>query len=296
MLSTNIFYSGYNILFGILSLFIGIASVFLVKGYKDFRGLLLFQLGGLMLIFLTYITTRDYILYKIGLNYNFVAFVQSLIALMISVFWINASSELTRQRLTNREILTVYISVALTICVYYSFINYNQMNTLYLQTFFNLCGILFLSYAALKRLWKNVNIGYLLLTVSVLMLAGKLTVSTFFYQYNWLNLNIFNWLWIYIFALSVVFMRFNLYKEDLHKSWNIIDKMNTQVINLLEISPYPIVIARADNHKLLLINNKASRIFGITKKEMSYHKLTDFIIDENNREQFFKDLEESSVN
>ena len=124
MLSTNIFYSGYNILFGILSLFIGIASVFLVKGYKDFRGLLLFQLGGLMLIFLTYITTRDYILYKIGLNYNFVAFVQSLIALMISVFWINASSELTHQRLTNREILTVYISVALTICVYYSFINF----------------------------------------------------------------------------------------------------------------------------------------------------------------------------
>lgn len=295
MLSTNIFYSGYNILFGILSLFIGLASVFLIKDSKDFRGFLLFQLGGLMLILLTYITTRDYVLYKIGLNYNFVIFVQTLTSIIISVLWINSASALKNQRLANREALTVYMSLALTVCVYYSFIDYNQVNSLYLQTFFNLFGIFLLLHASLLKLWKNKNIGYFLFSLSLFMLGGKLIVSTFLYQYNWLNLNIFNWLWIYVFALAVVFIRFSIYKADLQKSWNIIDKINLQIINMLDTAPYPALIASVSDNKLLLINSKAADIFGITKKELSYHKLNDLLIDENNRKLFFNMLREKDV-
>ena len=120
MLSTNIFYSGYNMLFSILSLFIGISSVFLVKGSKIFRGLLLFQLGGLLMILLTYVVTQDHLLYKIGLNDNFVVFVKMLLAVLISILWINSATELYNHQLANREALTIYTTLAATLCIYYS--------------------------------------------------------------------------------------------------------------------------------------------------------------------------------
>ena len=62
MLSSSIFYSGYNILFGILSLFIGIGSTLLIRTSKDFRSLFMFQVGGLCIVLLTYLTPNEHIL------------------------------------------------------------------------------------------------------------------------------------------------------------------------------------------------------------------------------------------
>lgn len=290
MLSTNIFYSGYNVLFSILSLFIGISSVFLVKGSKDFRGLLLFQLGGLMMIFLTYITTQDHLLYKIGLNDNFVRFVLTLLSAVISVLWINSATELYNHRLANREALTIYTTLAATLCVYYSFIEYNSEFALYLRPMFLILSISLLFLSSLVCLYRQTNIGYFLLSLSLFMLMSKLTVAAFFYQYNWLNLNIFNWIWIYIFAVAVIFMRFGMYHDDLKHSWNTIDKLNLQISNMINTSPFPIIITKADDNKLLTLNNKASVLFGLTHKDMAYHNLDEILVDENNRRKFFESL------
>ena len=291
MLSTNIFYSGYNVLFSILSLFIGISSVFLVRGSRDFRGLLLFQLGGLMMILLTYLTTQDHLLYKMGLNDNFVRFVLTSLSIMISVLWINSATELYNHQLANREALTIYTTLAATLCVYYSFIEYNAGLTFFLRTMFLLISISLLFLSSLVCLAKQANIGYFLLSLSLFMLMSKLTVSAFFYQYNWLNLNIFNWIWTYIFAAAVIFMRFGMYREDLRKSWNTIDKLNLQILNMINTSPFPIIITRdADNH-LLAINNKASILFGLTHKDVAYHHLNEIMVDEQNRHKFFEGME-----
>ena len=279
-------------LFSFLSLFIGIGSVFLIKGTRDFKGLLLFQLGSLIMILLTYITTQDHELYKIGLNYNFVLFVQILLSILISILWLNSATELYSHQLANRETLVIYTTLALTLCMYYSFANYNAGYGNVLQPLFILIGIFFLFLSGLVCLARYKNVGYLLLCIALFMLFGKLVVSTFFYQYNWLNLNIFNWLWIYVFAVAVVFIRFGVYREQLEQSWNSIDKLNLQVMNLIDTSPFPIMIARTGEHKLLTINNKASTLFGITRKEAGYHTLDDVLVDEQNREKFYAHLKQ----
>ena len=292
MLSTNIFYSGYNMLFSILSLFIGFGAVFLVKGSRIFRSLFLFQLGSLTLVLLTFLTVHDHVLYKIGLNYNFVTFVQIFMALIISILWINSATYLYNNKLANRETLTVYMSLGLTLCVYYSFIGYHAEYTHLLRPIFTIIGIGLLFCACLAKLHDNCKTGYLLYTISLFMLGSKLVVSAFFYHYNWLNLNIFNWLWIYVFAVALVFMRFDMYKEELQKSWVTIDKLNLQLMNLIDSSPDPIILLRRSNLKLYALNNKASVLFGIGKKESGYRGLEDFCIDEKNRLQFLAELSE----
>ncbi len=291
MLSSNIFYSGYNVLFSILSLFIGLGSVFLVRDSKDFRGLLLFQLGGLLTILLTYLTTQGHLLYRIGLNDNFAIFVQITLAIIISILWINSATELYNRQLANRDTLSIYTTLAATLCIYYSFIGHGSDVVYLMRPLFLIVSITLLLLSSFVCFVRNPSIGYFLLSLSLFMLAEKLTVSTFFYQYNWLNLNIFNWIWAYIFAVAVIFMRFDIYKKDLEHSWNTIDKLNLQIMNMIDTSPFPIIIARADNQKLLMINNKASVLFGLTRKDTTYHNLDEIMVDEQNRGKFLEDLD-----
>ncbi len=291
MLSTNIFYSGYNILFSILSLFIGIASVFLVKDSPKFRGLFLLQIGGLFLILITYLTANDHILYKFGLNYNLVTFVRVLIAVFASLLWINASSELYAHHKANREALAVYTTVCLSFCLYHSFFDYNAENAIAFSSalVFGSISLLFLTVTLMSI--QNKTTGNLLLVLSVFMLWGKLLVSTYFFHYNQLNLNLFNWLWIYVFATAVFFMKIEQYKNELQKSYGTIDKLNLQISNMIDSSPFPIIISKLNGSKILLLNDKASDLLGVQKKDITYYKLNDFFVDEENRLSFFRILE-----
>ena len=291
MLGANIFYSEYNILFAILSLFIGIASVFLIKDDKDFRGLLFFQIGGLCLLSATYLTGNEHLLYKIGLNYNFVTFIEMLITLLASVVWINAASELHDNKPANRESLTLYISLGLTACVYYAFIFYNQTTAIYVSAAFAQICLAMLFLSSLLRFNRQKNVGNGLLCLAIFILLGKLLISTFLYKYGWLNLNILNWLWIYVFVAAVIFTKFSILQNDLRKCWNTIDNLNIQINNMIDSSPFPIIIAKITGDKVLMINSTAAALFGISKKEADYHKISDFFIDEANRKNFFTLLE-----
>ncbi len=291
MLSSSIFYSGYNILFGVLSLFIGLGSTFLVRGSKEFRGLMMFQLGGLCIVFLTYLAPNEHILYKIGLNYNFVAFAHMILALFTSVIWLNAATELHDEKPANREILTFYISVCLTIGLFYSFIAYSQSSVNMLNSAISLLSLTFFGIVVLHRCVFSFNLGNFLLFCSVFMLWGKLLVSAYFFKYNWLNLNILTWFWLYIYAAAVIFLKLHLQQLDLQKYRNTIDKLNFQITAMIDSSPFPIIISKITGDKILLINNKAAELFGFTKKECNYLKIKDFFVDEKNRETFFTKLE-----
>lgn len=293
MLSSNIFYSGYNIFFSIMSLFIGIGSVFLIANSNRFRSMLLFQIGGLAMIFLTYITTQDHLLYSLGLNFRFAAFAQIMTSILISVLWINAATDLYSHRLANRETLTIYTTLALTLCFYYSFAGYNSAYITLLRQLFPLIGISLLFVVSVLKLSQRPSVGSSLLCFALLMLGGKLVVSAFFFEYNRLNLNLFNWLWIYVFTVSIIFMRFDLYKEELARCWNSLDKLNLQIMNMIDLSPFPIVIARLSDRKLITLNAKASLLFGIGHKEIGYRQLSDIMIDAQNNEKFQQTIQEN---
>ena len=291
MLSANIFYSIYSLPLGILSLLIGFASVFLIYNSKEFKGLFLFLAGCLFFFLSAYFSTSEHSLYKIGLSYNFVVFVEMIVALGASVLWLNAASELHSNQPTNRVSSILYISICLPACVYYSFLAYNHTIAI---SFSNLLisislGV-FLAFC-IERAYKYFSLGNTLLALAVLILFFKLVISSYFFRYNWLNLNLLNWIWVYVFAVSMVLMRIDRLKEELQKNWNIIDKLNLQFSHIVNSSPFPIIISKINGSQLLLINRKAEQLFGITSKEINYCKLSDFMIDEDNREKFFLLLE-----
>ena len=291
MLSANIFYSIYSLPIGVLSLLIGFASVFLIYESKDFKGLFLFLAGCFFFFLSAYFSTNEHSLYTLGLSYNFVVFVEMIVALVSSILWLNASSELHNNQPTNRLSSVLYISICLPACIYYSFLAYNhQIAVSFSNLLVSISLGVFLAFC-IKRLYKDFTAGNLLLGLAVFILFFKLVISSYFFRYNWLNLNLFNWIWVYVFAIAMVFMRIDVLKEELHKNWNIIDKLNLQFSHMINSSPFPIIISKINGSQILLINGKAEELFGITSKEMGYCKLADFMVDEENRKTFFSMLE-----
>lgn len=287
----NMFYSEYNILWPMVVALIGVFSVFWLKEHKDFFGILFFLFGGLFFTFSTYLGQNDDILYAWGLNYNFVTFVEMLLLLVSSVFWINSAAELYGNKAANREALGLYIAFGLTVCVYYSFVIHSQSMANHIGTIIvNACLLLLLGCTML-RLLQDKNIGNFLLCLTVILLVLKSLAFSLLPPIAVYQLNILNWVWFYVLTFAVVFLKQKQTAVELKKCWNKIDVLNLQMNNMIDSSPFPIIIAKITGDKLLLVNSMASQIFGISKKEAPFHKLKDFFVDETNRQNFFSLLE-----
>lgn len=286
----SMFYSEYNWVWPLVTLIISMFSVFLLKEHKDFCGFLFLWTGGLFLIISTFLAQNDHLLYHIGLNYNYVTFVEMFLLLVASVFWVNAAAELYSYRVANREALGFYIAVGLTVCVYYSFVLHNENIANHIGTIIiNTCLSLLLGCSVL-RVMRDKCLGNFLLCLTVVLLLLK-SLSFSFLPYMGEKLNILQWTWFYTFVFTVIFIKQKQQAIDLQKSWNTIDMLNLQINNMVDSSPFPIIIAKITGDKLLLVNNTAAQVFGISKKEVPFHKLKDFFVDETNRLNFFSLLE-----
>lgn len=291
MLSTSIFYSAHNILFSFLSLFIGFASIFLIREHKQFRELLYYQLAGLLLVCYSYLLTHEHILYSLGLNYHFILFIEMMITLLSSIFWIYTAHHINSSSAVNKEILIFYATIFLGSATYYSFFAYNRETALNINNIL-LSFTLFLTFISITyKLLQELSIKNFLLFCATFTLCGKVIVSSYFFKYNWLNLNIFNWIWTYIFAAAVVSIKINYLQEELKKSWNNIDKLVLQINTMIDSSPFPIILAKINAERILMMNNKAAELFGISKKEANYFKLKDIFVDDKNRQKLFTKLE-----
>jgi diguanylate cyclase (GGDEF)-like protein/PAS domain S-box-containing protein len=269
-------------------------SVFLLKEHKDFYGFLFLWTGGLFLIISTFLARNDHLLYYIGLNYNFVTFVEMFLLLVASVFWVNAAAELYSHRAANRESLGLYIAVGLTVCVYYSFLLHNENMANHIGTIIvNTCLSLLFGCSVL-RVMRDKSLGNFLLCLTVVLLLLK-SLSFSFLPHMVEKLNILQWAWFYAYIFAVIFIKQKQQTLDLQKSWNTIDMLNLQINNMVDSSPFPIIIAKITGDKLLLVNNTAAQVFGISKKEVPFHKLKDFFVDETNRLNFFSLLEKEHV-
>lgn len=263
----NIFYSAYNWIWPLLFILMSISSVFCLRNTKDFFGLLFLLSGGFVLIGLNYLNQNNQILYHLGLGYNFVYFVSLLIVLLISVLWIYAGSILYNERAANREAIGLYLAFGLTVCIYYSFFEpdktaIDRINSIVLNS-----GLLILLCSTVLRTFYHRHLGNFLLCLSVVLLLIQSLAINLFFKYFGANVNIFNWLWLYIFPFAVLFIKQNSTREELKKNWNMIDVLNMQINNMIDSSPFPIVLAKITGDKLLLINTPAASLLESVKKK-----------------------------
>ena len=71
-----------------------------------------------------------------------------------------------------------------------------------------------------------------------------------------------------------------------------LDKYNRRIEEIIKSSPFPIIIARLSDDKIILANNNAVKLFGIDPTELDRYKLKDFFADIDNRTLLNERLEQ----
>lgn len=94
-----------------------------------------------------------------------------------------------------------------------------------------------------------------------------------------------------LMGLSVVMMKVDCLNEKIGKSAQEIEKYNQKIEEIIRLSPFPIIISRLSDDKIILANNNAVKLFGINPRELERYRLKDFFADSDNRRMLTERLE-----
>lgn len=126
----------------------------------------------------------------------------------------------------------------------------------------------------------------LAMTVSV-MVVIEIILKLFGIYLPWWTTSVF----YILFALSFLLMQSDELLIKLNKANQDIVKFNQKLEEIIKLSPFPIVISRLSDDKILLANDNAAKTFGFDLDNIGY-TLNDFFADSHNRQALFEELEE----
>lgn len=147
----------------------------------------------------------------------------------------------------------------------------------------------YLSVGLLPRLsWSNKKGASLLLVMSTL--AAISILLRFFNIYTpWYFASV-----CYILtAISILMMCSDELYMKLDVAQKNIDEYNRKIEEIIRLSPFPIVISRLSDDKIVLVNDNAMKIFNLEKENIHEYRLKDLFADSNNRRVLLEQLEEN---
>lgn len=94
-----------------------------------------------------------------------------------------------------------------------------------------------------------------------------------------------------IMAFAFMMMKSDILYARIEKANLQIEKYNDRIEEMIRLSPFPIIISRLGDDKIILANNNACKLFGINPKELDRYHLKDFFADSDNRRLLTERLE-----
>ena len=95
-----------------------------------------------------------------------------------------------------------------------------------------------------------------------------------------------------LFAISFLIMSNDETCAKLKKSQIDISNYNKKIEEIIKLSPFPIIISRLSDDKIILANDNAIKIFGMTEGNYNNYNLKDFFADIHNKQLLLEQLEE----
>lgn len=94
-----------------------------------------------------------------------------------------------------------------------------------------------------------------------------------------------------ILTVSLLIIKSNMLQLQVEKQEVNIENYHRKIEDIIRLSPFPIVISRLSDDKIILANNNALKLFGISSKEIERYRIKDFFADQENRKLLSDRLE-----
>lgn len=255
---------------GIWYLFIGIALEFLSSwlGYK----------------------TSEY--YAQGISITFLISVELLLLLTSMVFLGLAASQLLVSSLPDVPIIALVTGLGLIAIVYFVFISPDGNMVASMRQIFPIAGFSYVAASFWSQSFRRNKHGYFLgalaATYITVALALRLYGIEYFISQGWY----IPALSYVIFAIGLLMIKSDALNSMLEEAQLEIEKYNNRIEEIIKLSPFPIIISRLSDDKLILANNNAVKLFGIDASELERYRLKDFFADSDNRRMLNERLEQ----
>ena len=271
------------------------ACIYASTGSKQNKGIwLLFW--GLVIDFISlYVSQHSAEVYAQGRSVEIWVFMEMFLCLVSMLLLATASSHILINNISDIPVVSAFGGLGLVAIVFFLYISPDNIMIAKMRYIFPLTGFAYLSIGFLYQLNKKRSSGF--------VFAGLVTsYASFIMNIKLLGINYFIYEAWYVPALvyvmlsiSMVMMKADFFAKKYDESCVEIEKNTQRIEEIIKYSPFPIIISRLSDDRIILANSNAIKLFGITPNELDRYHFKDFFADAENRHVLNERLEKERV-
>ena len=235
---------------------------------------------------------RSAALYAAGKSIDGYVFLELLLLLSAMIFWVLAAIKSAMSKVfLDWIIIALGVLGALAIWLFVFVIpDGNVVNNM--RQIFPLAGFACLTAA----FWSQCNQEFKSGSILTAILTSLVIIALVGRFYGFFNDGA-NGLWFLsalfyiLLGMAEIMMKVDALNQTLGKSAQEIDKYNQKIEEIIRMSPFPIIISRVGDDRIIMANNNAIKLFGINPRELERYRLKDFFADVDNRQLLTERLE-----
>lgn len=165
-----------------------------------------------------------------------------------------------------------------------------------MRQIFPLAGFVYISISLWSEIRQKNKGGYILAAAATSAIAVLLLLRFFkVFTQNGEDTWYLAALYYLVMSFAYVMMYVDSVKDELLKKEGEIEKNNDRLQEIIKSAPFPIIISRVVDDKIILANNNAVKLFGINAAELDHYHFRDFFADADNRRLLSERLEQERV-
>lgn len=252
--------------------------------------------GAVMVDFFSiYISQYSNTLFAQGKAVEWCVFVELLMRLGAMLLLFIYASKVIKADSQDKIIIYGLGGIGLIGIIFFLFIFPNNQMITQMHNIFPLVGFVYLTFGCLLQYNKKRNSGYIMMSfggilASIIMLL-KFVGLNYFIETSWyLPACVYA-----IFSISILMLKTDFYAKKYDDSNAEVEKSYNRIEEIIKYSPFPIIISRLSDDRLLVANSNAIKLFDITSNELERYHLRDFFADSENRKILNERLEKERV-
>ncbi len=272
-----------------------ITCLYASVGNKQAKGIWLLFWGLMIDFFSLYISVHSAEVYAKGNSVEIWVFLEMLFCLVSMLLLAMASSHILVKNASNLPIVSVFGGLGLFAIIFFLYIYPDNQMIAQMRYIFPLTGFTYLSIGCFSQMNKKrssafVLAGLVTMSAAIVMLLKLLGFNYFIYGVWYTTPALYIML-----SLSMVMLKADSFARKYDESCIEIEKDNQRIEEIIKYSPFPIIISRLSDDRIILANSNAIKLFDISAKELDRYHFKDFFADADNRRILGELLEKERV-
>ncbi|MDR1026691.1 MAG: sensor domain-containing diguanylate cyclase [Lactobacillus sp.] len=294
MTNLEVFNSGANLTFTIACLLVLMfSSIYSSKGNKYGKGILYLFIGMMLDFIASWFGSNINELASVGVPVEILVFIELAILLISMVFLALAASQFLINNVPDVIIIAAILAIGISAILYFVMVNPDGDMVNNMRSIFPIAGLVYISASFWSQSSQSKS-GSIMAAVSTTLVSFLLILRLF----GWV-LTVSNAWYIapalYVaLSMSVLMIKTDSFVIRLRESEDKIQSYNKRIEEIIKLSPFPILISRLSDDKIVLANNNAVKLFEMRYDEIDHYKLKDFFAEPDARHALTERLEKET--